>query len=169
VRRTLAALAAVVLLAACNGDDKPTAKNTFSPSPTVPVVIATAKPKVTVPKGPPPERMTQTDLIVGTGAHVFPGQVASVQYVGVLYRNGEQFDSSWDTGHPFAFEVGGGEVIEGWDKGLLGMRVGGRRMLVIPPAEAYGADEGNELQHETLVFVIDLISTGGSPAGGDEQ
>ena len=170
VRRTLSAVAAVLLLTACAGESKPTASNSpsTSPSPTTPVVLATAKPKVTVPTGPAPTKTEMTDLVVGTGAHVFPGQTASVHYVGVLYRNGEQFDASWDSGHPFAFRVGDGQVIEGWDKGLLGMRVGGRRMLVIPPSEAYGADPSHELAQETLVFVVDLMSAGGSPVGAGE-
>ena len=170
MRRALACLAAVVLLAACNGgDDKPKASPSVSVTSEPPVALATAKPKVVLPTGPAPDKMTTKDLVIGTGAHLFPGQVASVHYVGVLLRDGTEFDSSWEGGHPFQFRVGDGDVIEGWDKGLLGMKVGGRRELVIPPGEAYGADPTSPLQNETLVFVIDLIAVGGPVGPGGEE
>ena len=163
VRRFLACLPALLLLTACTGEDTPSAG--VGPSSAARVPVATAKPTVTVPTGAAPTTLVSTDLVVGTGDAVLPGQVASVHYVGVLYRNGEQFDSSWDRGSTFQFEVGAGRVIEGWDKGVLGMRVGGRRRLVIPPAQAYGADPTHELAKETLVFVVDVLGVGGSPAG----
>ncbi len=164
MRRVLACLAAAQLLPACTGgDDQPDASGA-SPS----AVLATAKPTVTVPSGPAPDRLVQEDLKVGTGATVVPGQVASVHYVGVDYATGTEFDTSWDSGHPFQFVVGDDTVIQGWDKGILGMRVGGRRRLVIPPELAYGTDPAaHELGGKTLVFVLDLIAAGGGQPGAD--
>lgn len=160
-------LCAVLLLSACTGEDKPSPAASPSGSPTL---IATAKPKVTVPKGPAPTELVKKDLIVGTGAAAFPGQVVTVHYVGLYYETGKEFESSWDSGHTFPFRLGDGRVIEGWDKGLLGMRVGGRRQLVIPPDLAYGeAGTGHELGGQTLVFVIDLISVGGQVGPGEED
>lgn len=167
MRRAVACLCAVLLLSACTGEDKPSSGGQSS-GPAVPV--ATEKPTVTVPKGDPPEELVTTDIKVGTGNAAFPGQVLSVHYVGVTYADGEQFDSSWDKGgSPFQFQLGGGDVIEGWDKGLLGMRVGGRRRLVIPPHLAYGpAGSGHELAGQTLVFVVDLIAASGQIGPGED-
>ena len=172
MRRALALLAAALLLPACTGEDKtpdavPSSSRPATQGPAVPV--ASAKPEVVLPTGPAPTTLVQTDIKVGTGASIIPGQVVSVHYVGVTYDDGQEFDSSWETGHPFAFRLGNEDVIAGWDKGLLGMRVGGRRQLVIPPDLAYGAS-GHPLAGKTLVFVVDVISTGGAPAQvGDPQ
>jgi len=117
-----------------------------------------AGPKVHVPKGPPPKKLVIKDLRTGSGATAKPGDQVSVQYVGVLYSTGETFDSSWSRGEPFSFKLGAQEVIKGWDKGVAGMKVGGRRELIIPPALAYG-DEGvypSIPPRATLVFVVDL-------------
>ena len=167
-RRPLAALLAAVLLTACAGEDKEPAAG---PSASAAVPVATAKPKVEKPQGPPPADLVTEDITVGTGAAVLPGQVVSVHYVGVEYATGEQFDASWDSGHPIQFTLGNGDVIDGWDKGLLGMRVGGRRRLVIPPRLAYGEAESptDPLAGKTLVFVVDVMGTGGVPAGPDQQ
>lgn len=160
MRRAIACLAAALLLPACTGEDKPSVRP--SAGATTPPVLATAKPKVTVPSGPAPTTLVQEDLKVGTGALLVPGHTASVHYVGVDYATGKEFGSSWASGHPLQFIVGDDEVIQGWDKGVLGMRVGGQRRLVIPPALAYGPDpDEHELGGKTLVFVIDLIATGG--------
>jgi peptidylprolyl isomerase len=100
------------------------------------------------------------DLKPGSGPAAQPGQNVQVQYVGVSYANGRQFDASWDRGEPFTFQLGAGQVIPGWDQGVAGMKVGGRRQLVIPPDLAYG-EQGSPPAigpDETLVFVIDLLA-----------
>jgi peptidylprolyl isomerase len=118
------------------------------------------KPKVTVPDGPPPKEMEIKELIEGTGAEAKPGLESTVQYVGVAYKTGEEFDASWDRGEPFTFKIGDNEVISGWDKGVDGMKVGGRRELIIPPNLAYGAAGAPPAiaPNETLIFVIDLVA-----------
>jgi peptidylprolyl isomerase len=115
-------------------------------------------PKVTVPKGAPPKETTTKDLEEGTGATAKSGDVVSVNYVGVNYKTGKAFDASWSRGEPFTFTLGGGEVISGWDEGIEGMKVGGRRELIIPPNHAYGASGAPPAipPNETLVFVVDL-------------
>ena len=165
--RPFAVLLAAVLLPACAGEDEP--RSGVAPSPSVP--IATAKPTVAKPKGPAPKDLVTEDLLVGTGAAVVPGQVVSVHYVLVEFASGKEVESSWNGGHPFQFTLGNGDVIEGWDKGLLGMRVGGRRRLVIPPRLAYGEQEqpGEPLTGKTLVFVVDVVGVGGAPAGVDQE
>jgi peptidylprolyl isomerase len=120
------------------------------------------KPTVTVPDGPPPTQLRITDLTVGTGRVAERGSSVTVQYVGVAWSTHQEFDASWDRGHPFTFSLGSGQVIPGWDQGIEGMRVGGRRELVIPPDLAYGKhgyppDIG---PNETLIFVVDLIAVG---------
>ncbi|HET8565344.1 MAG TPA: FKBP-type peptidyl-prolyl cis-trans isomerase [Solirubrobacterales bacterium] len=115
-------------------------------------------PTVHVPNGPPPKKLETKELKQGTGATAKAGDKVSVQYVGVLYSNGKTFDSSWSRGEPFSFKLGAHEVITGWDKGIVGMKVGGRRELIIPPALAYG-EEGvypSIPPKSTLVFVVDL-------------
>ena len=121
---------------------------------------AGTKPKVTVPSGKPPTTLEKTDLIVGTGAAAATGQKVSVQYVGVSYSTKKQFDASWDRGQPFSFTLGEGDVIKGWDQGVPGMKVGGRRKLVIPPDLAYGPSGRPPViaPNETLIFVVDLVS-----------
>jgi peptidylprolyl isomerase len=118
------------------------------------------KPTVTVPPGPPPTSLQKTDLIVGTGAEAASGKQVSVQYVGVSFTTKQQFDASWDRGQPFRFVLGQGNVIQGWDQGVPGMRVGGRRQLVIPADLAYGARGAPPAigPNEPLVFVVDLLS-----------
>ncbi len=120
------------------------------------------KPTVEVPKGPAPTHLVVKDLKTGDGAVAKSGDQVSVQYVGVLYDGGKQFDSSFDRGQPFSFQLGGGQVIPGWDQGVAGMKVGGRRELVIPPDLAYGAQGQPPTipANATLVFVIDLVSVG---------
>lgn len=118
------------------------------------------KPKVTVPKGAPPKQLVIKELEEGTGAEAKAGDEVAVQYVGVNYKNGKEFDSSWSRNEPFAFQLGVGQVIPGWDQGIEGMKVGGRRELVIPPELAYG-EVGSPPAigpNETLVFVVDLLA-----------
>lgn len=118
------------------------------------------KPTVEVPEGDPPEELVTEDLEEGEGAEAQPGDQLSVNYVGVLYENGEEFDNSYDRGMPFDFQLGGGQVIPGWDEGLVGMKVGGQRQLVIPPDLAYGpqGQPPDIPPDSTLVFVIDLVA-----------
>ena len=118
------------------------------------------KPQVTVPTGEePPKRLVIEDVVEGSGDEARPGDNVEVHYVGVAWSTGRQFDASWDRGRTFSFPLGGGRVIKGWDEGVAGMRVGGRRKLTIPPNLGYGktgagaAIRGNE----TLVFVVDLL------------
>jgi peptidylprolyl isomerase len=121
-----------------------------------------SKPKVTVPSGAAPKELEETDLIEGTGAEAKSGDKVTVQYVGVGYDSGEEFDASWDRGEPFSFTLGAGEVIPGWDQGVEGMKVGGQRELVIPAELAYGEAGAPPAigPNETLVFVIDLLEVG---------
>ncbi len=117
------------------------------------------KPKVTVPKGAPPKKLEIKEIEEGSGAEAKSGDEVTVQYVGVDYKNGKEFDSSWSRNEPFSFSLGAGEVIPGWDQGVEGMKVGGRRELIIPPSLAYGEAGAPPAiaPNETLVFVIDLL------------
>lgn len=152
-------------LAACGGDDDGEAGTvTSSGAPTeedaaTPSGDLGSKPSVEVPSGPPPDSLEVEEITEGDGEEAAPGDLLEVEYVGVAYDSGEEFDSSWERPEPFAFQLGAGMVIPGWDEGLEGMRAGGRRELTIPPDLAYGAqgappDIGPD---ETLVFVIDLV------------
>ena len=115
------------------------------------------KPTVEIPGGDPPSELVIEDLEVGEGDEAKAGNDVLVHYVGVAWSDGKQFDSSWDRGDDFAFTLGRGQVIAGWDQGVAGMREGGRRMLVIPPDLAYGeTGQGPIAPNETLIFVIDL-------------
>jgi peptidylprolyl isomerase len=116
------------------------------------------KPKVTVPKGAPPKKLEVKDLEEGSGATAKAGDAVTVNYVGVNYKTGKEFDASWDRGEPFTFTLGAGEVIPGWDQGVEGMKVGGRRELIIPPGLGYGSAGAPPAipPNETLVFVVDL-------------
>ena len=120
------------------------------------------KPKVSVPKGAPPSKLVIKEIEPGTGAEAKAGDQVTVQYVGVNYKSGKEFDASWDRGEPFTFDLGAGAVIPGWDKGVEGMKVGGRRELIIPPKLGYGAQgaPGAIPPNETLIFVIDLVEVG---------
>ena len=117
------------------------------------------KPTVTVPDSDPPDQLEIVDDVVGDGAEASPGDTVSVHYVGVAWSTGSQFDASWDRMEPFRFGLGGGQVIQGWDQGVAGMRVGGRRTLTIPPHLGYGSrGAGSAIApNETLIFVVDLL------------
>ena len=117
------------------------------------------KPNVEPFDGPPPADLVIEDIAVGDGPAAQPGQLAIVHYVGVSHSSGQEFDASWNRGEPFSFPLGGGRVIAGWDRGVVGMRVGGRRKLVIPPHLGYGdRGAGGVIKPgETLVFVVDLV------------
>jgi peptidylprolyl isomerase len=174
----LAALAAGVLIAGCgssssssstitignqNSADSALAKSgeaaTVAKTPTS-GPLAT-EPKVTPPSGAAPSKLVVKDLIVGTGPEAKAGQSATVNYVGVLFNGGKQFDASWKRSEPFTFTLGRGQVIPGWDQGVAGMKVGGRRELIIPSALAYGAKGSPPTipPNAPLVFVIDLLGT----------
>lgn len=120
-----------------------------------------AKPEVVIPDGAPPGELLVEDVVTGEGEEARPGQAVSVHYVGVAWSTRRQFDASWDRDEAFGFRLGGGEVIPGWDQGVAGMRVGGRRRLTIPPHLGYGQrGAGGVIKGgETLVFVVDLLGT----------
>ena len=120
------------------------------------------KPTVEVPKGSPPKSLVVKEIEKGSGEEAKSGDEVTVQYVGVDYKNGKEFDSSWSRSEPFTFTLGAGQVIPGWEKGVEGMKVGGRRELIIPPELAYGKAGSPPAigPNETLVFVIDLLEIG---------
>ena len=122
--------------------------------------MALERPQIDKPDGDIPFELGIDDLVVGDGAEATKGSKVEVHYVGVAFSTGEEFDASWNRGQPFRFTLGKGQVIPGWDQGVAGMRVGGRRKLTIPSAMAYGArGAGGVIKaHEPLVFVVDLLA-----------
>ncbi len=121
------------------------------------------KPTVDIPVGDePPSELVLDDLVVGEGDEAVAGKSVDVHYVGCAWSDGEQFDASWDRGSTFGFALGRGQVIAGWDQGVAGMKVGGRRRITIPPHLGYGAaGAGGAIKGgETLVFVVDLLGVG---------
>jgi peptidylprolyl isomerase len=168
---TACLIALALLVAGCGGDDPeqsaaPKAEeSTQAPEATTAAAPAKIsknldeKPAVPKPSGDPPSKLESEDIVKGKGKRAKSGDDVTVQYVGVSFTTGEQFDASWDGGQPFSFPLGAGQVIEGWDKGVAGMRVGGRRKLVIPPDLAYGAEGSPPAiqPNETLIFVVDLL------------
>ena len=121
---------------------------------------ATEKPTVEIPADTPPSyQLELEDLTVGDGDEAASGHIVEVHYIGVSWKSGQQFDASWDRGDTFKFGLGKGQVIAGWDQGVAGMKVGGRRRITIPPALAYGKRGAGGVigPDETLVFVVDLV------------
>jgi len=175
-RRVLILLGMLALLgmAACGGDDEngdgggadttaqeDTGTETTSPQEAEELLKDTSiKPVVPKPTGTPPRRLVKADIVRGKGPAAKPGDTVVVHYVGMHFSHGEEFDASWDGGGPFALELGAGTVIAGWDQGLVGIRAGGRRELIIPPELGYGAQgyPPDIPPNETLVFVIDAVS-----------
>jgi peptidylprolyl isomerase len=175
MRRLLPVLACAVLLAACGGSSKkdetaatptktpakPTATATAAPVGKVKVTGALgAKPKIVVTpiNATPPAKLKIKDLAKGHGKAAKAGETVTVQYDGVLYENGTEFDASWNRHQPFSFPLGAGRVIPGWDKGVVGMKVGGRRVLTIPPELGYGPQGSGPIPpNSTLVFVVDML------------
>ncbi len=172
--RALALLLALVALAAagCGDDDEnggdPAATTT---APTAPTQTAskpatagkntdvTKKPTVQKGTGAPPKELVVEDIVEGTGPGAKAGEQLTMHYVGADFRTGEQFDASWDRGEPFTLELGAGMVIPGWDRGLVGIKKGGRRRLVIPPDLAYGAEGSPPAigPNATLIFIVDRV------------
>jgi peptidylprolyl isomerase len=122
--------------------------------------VTPERPQIPKPEGDVPFELVLEDIVVGDGAEATSGTKVSVHYVGVSFSTGDEFDASWNRGRPFEFKLGKGQVIPGWDTGVQGMRVGGRRKLTIPSAMAYGArGAGGAIKpHEPLVFVVDLLA-----------
>lgn len=150
-----------LVVAGCGDDDSSTTSaggdETSAAQPADPAEEKT-KPQVTVPNGAPPKELVVNDLEEGAGPAAKAGDQVTVQYVGVGYDSKEEFDSSWSRNEPFTFNLGAGEVIPGWDQGIEGMKVGGRRELVIPASLAYGSTGSPPVigPNETLIFVVDL-------------
>jgi peptidylprolyl isomerase len=121
--------------------------------------MSAEKPEIDFPEGPPPSDLEVTELTEGDGTEASAGSTVSVHYVGVAHSTGEEFDASWNRGAPLDFRLGAGQVISGWDQGVQGMKVGGRRRLVIPPHLGYGdrGAGGVIAPGETLIFVVDLL------------
>ena len=122
-------------------------------------MTASEKPQITIPDGPPSYQLELEDLAAGDGDEAVAGKVVEVHYVGVSWSTRQQFDASWDRGDTFKFGLGKGQVIAGWDQGVAGMKVGGRRRITIPPMLGYGKrGAGGAIgPDETLVFVVDLV------------
>jgi peptidylprolyl isomerase len=177
----LATLAAAVLIAGCGsggsstitignensadnalikaGESKTSTSSTSTTAKTPTSGPLSKEPKVTPPSGPAPTKLVTKELIAGTGAEAKAGDTVTVNYVGVLYKGGKEFDASWKRNEPFSFALGKGQVIKGWDQGIPGMKVGGRRELIIPSALAYGAAGSSPTipPNAPLVFVVDLL------------
>ena len=120
------------------------------------------RPEIDPPTGEAPTELQITDEVVGDGAEATRGATVSTHYLGVAFSTGEEFDASWNRGAPLDFRLGVGQVIAGWDQGIAGMKVGGRRRLVIPPHLAYGQRGAGRAigPNETLIFVVDLVQIG---------
>ena len=163
--KLIIAACAALAIAGCGGgdDDSTTTKSATEAAQSEGSASqdTSTKPQVTVPDGKAPKQLEETDLVVGDGATAKSGDQVTVNYVGVGYDSEEEFDASWGRG-PFTFTLGTGEVIPGWDEGVAGMKVGGRRELVIPPDLAYGPQGSPPVigPNETLIFVVDLVSVG---------
>jgi peptidylprolyl isomerase len=164
----LIAVVAVPGVAACGDDDESSAGSGQQPSATqtdtAPSEDAlkntSTRPEIPKPTGTPPRKLVKRDIVKGKGPAAKAGDTVTVNYVGVNFSNGQEFDSSWDSGQAFPVQLGAGMVIEGWDKGLVGIRKGGRRMLTIPPEMGYGAEgyPPDIPPNETLVLVVDAVS-----------
>jgi peptidylprolyl isomerase len=172
----LAALAAAALIAGCGssgssstigvGNENKSDQALVKAGETAVAKTPTSGPLATEPKvtpltGPAPKTLEKKDLITGTGKEAKAGQTVTVNYIGVLYKGGKEFDASWKRKEPFQFELGAKKVISGWDQGVPGMKVGGRRELVIPAELAYGKTGSPPTipPNAPLVFVIDLLGT----------
>jgi peptidylprolyl isomerase len=164
-------------IVACGSDDSSDSETAATSTPTeTPTAAAPAnvdaivagvgkntkkKPKIVKPQGDPPTQLVIKDIVKGTGPKAKPGDTLTMQYVGNSWSTGEQFDASWDRGQAFPFQLAAGKVIPGWDQGMVGMRKGGRRLLIIPPDMGYGPQGAGPIgPNETLVFAVDLEKIG---------
>ena len=159
-------------IASCGGDDSssdetsatpPAAETATPPSGNVDEIAAgitkntSKEPKIVTPKGDPPSQLVIKDIVKGKGPKAKPGDTLTMMYTGYSWSNGNKFDASWDRGQPFPFQLGAGMVIPGWDRGMVGMRKGGRRLLIIPPDQGYGPQGSGPIgPNETLIFAVDL-------------
>ena len=173
---TLIAAVAVLGVAACGDDDsdgggsaetnQQDTGTATEPSPAEAqeaLKDTSTKPVIPKPTGSPPRKLVKEDIVKGTGPPAKKGDTRVVHYVGMNFSNGQEFDASWDTGSPFPVQLGAGQVIAGWDKGLIGMKKGGRRKLVIPPELGYGAQGtpgGPIPPNATLIFDVELVRLG---------
>jgi peptidylprolyl isomerase len=164
--------AAAIAVAGCGGGggNATNAAIPAGPGPTTPAPPPAStnlkdtktKPAVPKPTGAPPKKLVVKDIVVGKGKAAKKGDHLSMQYVGVTFADGKEFDSSWDSGSPFSLQLGQGMVIKGWDQGLVGIKPGGRRELTIPANLAYGA-QGRPPSippNSALVFIVDALSVG---------
>jgi len=165
---------AAIAFAGCGGDDSgttahipagpaPAAKPVTTPQASTDLKDTKSKPQVPAQKGAPPKDLVVKDIVIGKGPAAKKGDKLSMQYVGVLFDDGTEFDSSWDSGQPFEFTLGQGMVIKGWDQGLVGIKPGGRRQLTIPAKLAYGA-QGQPPSippNAALVFIVDALKVSG--------
>jgi peptidylprolyl isomerase len=165
---------AALAVAGCGGDDSsttadipagpaPAAKPVTTPQASTNLKDTKTKPQVPAQKGAPPKKLVVKDIVVGKGRAAKKGDKLSMQYVGVLFDDGSEFDSSWDSGQPFEFTLGQGMVIKGWDQGLVGIKPGGRRQLTIPANLGYGA-QGQPPSippNAALVFIVDALKVSG--------
>ena len=124
--------------------------------------MALERPRIAKPEGDIPFELVVEDVLVGDGDEATKGSKVAVHYVGVSFSTGEEFDASWNRGQPFKFQLGKGSVIKGWDQGLVGIKPGGRRELIIPPKLGYGATgrPPSIPPNATLVFIVDALSVG---------
>jgi peptidylprolyl isomerase len=174
--RPVLILIAVVLMAgisACGGEDDSGDGSASAPTKTTPTATepspaeirkaledTSQRPVLPKPTGSPPRRLVVEDIVKGTGPAAKKGDTVIVNYAGQNFSNGQEFDASWDRGAPFAVTIGQTQVIEGWTRGLVGIRKGGRRMLTIPPELGYGPNgfPPSIPPNETLVFVVDAVN-----------
>jgi FKBP-type peptidyl-prolyl cis-trans isomerase len=164
--------AAAIAIAGCGGGggSATTAEIPAGAGPTTPAAPKAStnlkdtktKPAIPKPSGAPPKKLVVKDIVVGKGRPAKKGDQLSMQYVGVTFADGKEFDSSWDSGQPFKFQLGKGSVIKGWDQGLVGIKPGGRRELIIPSQLAYGAtgQPPSIPPNAALVFIVDALSVG---------
>jgi len=172
-----AVVGSALVLAGCSSSPTSSPTSTGATSTGVPITAATmtwspagtwgVEPTVIVPSGTPPTQLLSKDLIVGTGTAAQNGDSLTMQYVGYSWTKKAEFDASWSRGQPFSFTIGIGQVIPGWDQGIVGMKVGGRRELVIPPNLAYGAQSPSPAiaANDTLIFIVDLLNVSPPSSG----